>query len=325
MDTGDPPTKSLELSTSDSDKHRICSGNPMKQVKQKRSARWKDTLAPYLFISPFLLAFISLFLIPALYALGVSFFRYRGYGNAAFIGLDNYRAMWNYDTFWRLLGNTIFYWLAHAMIMMPIAFLLAVLVNSPLVRYKRFFKPVLFFPQIVAVIAAALLFQNFFGGEYGVLNSILGTNIPWLQDMKIARWVVVINLVWRGMGYWFVIFLAGLSAINPEVQEAATVDGVTPWQRITRITVPLMRNSFVFAFVVDGIVTLRIYAEPNILGGRAGTLAPHGMAPVVNLVIESIRVGRFGQASAAGWMLFIIIAFFTFVQFKILNRGQEDV
>ena len=293
-------------------------------ISLKRNPRWKDTLAPYIFISPFILAFVVLFLVPAIYALVVSFFRYRGYGTATFVGLTNYQAMLQYETFWTLLKNTLFYWVAHAIIMMPISFFLAVIVSSPLVQLKKFFKPVLFFPQIVAGVATALLFQNFFGGEYGVLNTILGTNIPWLQDMKLARWAVVVTLVWRGTGYWFVIFLAGLTSISDEVQDAATVDGVTPWKRLRYITIPLMRNSFLFAFVVDGIVTLRVFAEPNILGGRAGALAPHGMAPVVNLVIEGIRIGRFGLASAVGWLIFVIIAIFSFFQFKILNLGQEN-
>lgn len=298
---------------------------PNDAVKSRGKARnWNDLLAPYLFVSPFLLSFILLFLGPALYAFVLSFFKYRGYGTATFVGLKNYTTILNYNVFWIELGNVLFYWVAHTIPMMTIAFLLAVLVDSKLVIHKRIFKPLIFMPQIVASVAAALLFQNFFGTRYGILNSLLGVEIPWLTDMSLARWPVVALLVWRGAGYWFVIFLAGLSTIDPEVTEAAKVDGASSWQRLTRITIPLMKNSFVFAFIVDAIVTLRLFAEPNVLGGRAGTLAPVGMAPVLNLLVENIRTARFGQAAAVGWLIFALIAVVTFVQFRILGVNDRE-
>ena len=254
-------------------------------------------MVPYLFISPFLLFFVVLFLGPSFYSLYLSFFRYAGYGESTWVGLQNYVAILKYPVFWTEIKNILFYWIAHAIPMMALAFGLAVLVNSKLVRYKNFFKPLIFIPQIIATVVAALFFQNFFGTQYGILNRILGVEIPWLSDMTLARWVVVLLLIWRGLGYWFVIFLAGLTSINPEVMEAGTVDGARTWQRLIYLTIPLMRNSFLFAFVVDGIVTLRLFAEPNVLAGKAGALASVEMAPVLNLVIENIRSARFGMAS----------------------------
>lgn len=178
-------------------------------------------------------------------------------------------------------------------------------------------------PQIIATVVAALVFQNFFGTQYGILNRILGTEIPWLTDMNLARWVIVALLIWRGLGYWFVIFLAGLTSINPEVMEAATIDGVSVWQRLAYVTIPLMRSSLLFAFVVDGIVTMRLFAEPNVLVGKAGALASVEVAPVVNLVIENIRSARFGMAAATGWSLFILIAAISWFQFRLFQQEED--
>jgi len=287
--------------------------------------RWRlaNALVPYLFIAPFIISFILLFLGPALYALVLSFFKYKGYGGATWMGLTNYWNMLNYKVFWREMKNVLFYWFAHTIPMMTLAFLLAVLVNSKLVIQKRLFKPIIYMPQVVAGVAAAMLFRNFFGTKYGILNTLLGLEIPWLTDMKLARWAVVSLLVWRSTGYWFVIYLAGLTTISEEVLEAAIVDGANAWQRIIRVTIPLMRNSFVYAFVVDAIVTLRLFAEPNVLGGKPGTLAAVGMAPVLNLLVENVRSARFGQAAAVGWLLFIVIATVSWVQFRIL-QGREE-
>jgi len=302
----------------------ISQEKPKVQTVSRHRRSLLEILTPYLFIMPFIIFFLVFFLGPALYSFVLSFYRYRGYGDARFVGLDNYLRALDYHVFWTTLENTLFYWLAHAIPMMLIAFMLAVLVNSNLVTHKNIFKPLIFLPQIVASVAAALVFQNFFGTHTGALNTMLGTEIPWLEDMTLARWAVVILLVWRGIGYWFIIFLAGLTSINEEVNEAATVDGASSIQKLLFITVPLMRNTFLFAFIVDAVVTLRLFAEPNVLGGRGGALAPIEMAPALNLVVSNIRGARFGDAAAIGWMLFVIIAFVTLVQYLLIGRRKKE-
>lgn len=284
---------------------------------------WVERLTPYLFILPFIIFFIVFFMGPSAYSFGLSFYKYRGYGEARYVGLDNYERVLNYHVFWTTLENTLFYWIAHAIPMMILAFLLAVLVNSKLVIHKNIFKPLIFLPQVIASVAAALVFQNFFGTHTGALNTILGTETPWLEDMDLAKWAVVILLIWRGTGYWFVIFLAGLTSISDEVNEAATVDGASAPQRLLFITIPLMRSTFLFAFVVDGIVTLRLFAEPNVLGGRGGALAPVQMAPALNLVVSNIRGARFGDAAAVGWILFAITVAVTVLQFLLIGRRRK--
>lgn len=294
------------------------------QISRKYSKPWGERLVPYLFILPFTGFFLIFFIGPALYSFFLSFHRYRGYGEAQFVGLDNYFRALDYHVFWTTLSNTVFYWIAHALPMMALAFLLSVMVNSRLVVHKNIFKPLIFLPQMVATVASALVFQNFFGTHTGALNQMLGTDIPWLEDMNLARWAVVILLIWRGVGYWFIIFLAGLTSINEEVNEAAIVDGASPLQRLVYITLPLMRNIFLFAFIVDGIVTLRLFAEPNVLGGRGGALAPVEMAPALNLVVTNIRGARFGDAAAVGWILFAITVFVTFIQYQVIGRQNRE-
>lgn len=176
----------------------------------KRRRPLGDVLAPYLFILPFIASFVLLFVGPAAYSFVLSFYRYKGYGEARFIGFANYVATLNYHVFWTMLGNTMFYWLAHTLPLMSVAFLLALLVRSRLVRAKNFFKPILFIPNVLAVVAASLVFQSLFGTQYGVINSIFGMQIPWLQDPTLSKLVIVILLVWKNFGFWFVVFLAGL-------------------------------------------------------------------------------------------------------------------
>jgi ABC-type sugar transport system permease subunit len=288
---------------------------------QKR--RWKsEKIAPYLFVSPFILSFIVLFLGPAVYALIVSFFRYAGYGSMTWVGLYNYTATLQYRLFWVGLRNTLFYWIAHAIPMMAFSFGLALIVSDRYLKFKRFFKPVLYLPQLVTSVASALIFSSFFGLEYGVLNTLLGTKIPWLVDVNLARWAVVILLVWRGVGYWFIVFLAGLTSINPEIIEASIVDGANGWQRLVYVIIPLMRNTLLFALVMDAISSLRIFTEPNVLMAQRGGQAPYEVAPVINVLFSSLGSARFGQASAVGWIMFVLTAGISWLQFKLFNSKE---
>jgi ABC-type sugar transport system permease subunit len=296
---------------------------PGAQVFQKK--RWKlEKLVPYLFVSPFILAFLILFLGPALYALVVSFFRYAGYGSMTFIGLYNYVATLNYRIFWMGLRNTLFYWIAHTIPMMAIAFGLALIVSNRYIQFRKFFKTMIYLPQLVTSVATALIFSSFFGMEYGVLNQILGMKIPWLIDVNLARWAVIILLVWHGVGYWFIVYLAGLTSINPEIIEAAIVDGANGWTRFIYVILPLMKNTLTFAFVMDAIGSLRIFTEPNVLMAQRSRMAPNEVAPVINVLFSALGSGRFGQAAAVGWIVFIITILVSWAQFKIFNTMDKE-
>jgi ABC-type sugar transport system permease subunit len=285
--------------------------------------RLSDGLAPYLFISPFVVSFLVLFVGSAVYSFWLSFHRFKGYGEAKFIGLNNYLATLNYHVFWTMVGNTVFYWLAHVLPMMTIAFLLAILVRSRLVRAKGLVKPIIFMPNIVAIVAASLVFQNLFGTQYGVINAILGTQIAWLQDPTLAKLVVVILLIWKNVGFWFVVFLAGLTSTNPDVEDAARIDGASGWQRLRHVTIPLLRPIFLFAFVIDAIGSFQIFTEPNVLMARGGSLAPPETAPLLNLLVTNLGAGNFGQASAVSWILFLIVAVASLVQYRLFSAETK--
>lgn len=293
-------------------------------VAHRRRRRWGDILAPYLFIAPFVLSFMVLFVGPAIYSLILSFYRYKGYGKATFIGLDNYRTILQYHVFWTMLKNTAFYWLAHVIPLMIISFLLALLVRSKLVKYRSFYKPIIFLPNVVVTVGAALIFQSLFGSQYGVINNLIGTHIKWLEDPSLRKWVVVFLLIWQGVGWWFVIYLAGLTGINPEIEEAAIVDGASSLQRLFSVTIPLMRNTFLFAFVFDAINSFRLFTQPNVLVALGGALAPNDMAPVINLLIRNLRSAQFGQASAVGWLVFVLVATVTLFQFRIFRESSDE-
>lgn len=285
--------------------------------------RIKEIMVPYLFIAPFLLFFVLFFIYPAINSFFISFTSYRGYGNARWVGLDNFSAILQYDVFWLELRNVFIYWILHAGIMMIISFSMAFLVSQPGYRSLSRFKIVLFLPRVIAPTVAALVFRAVFS-QTGLINRLLGTEIPFLQNDVLTRCVIAFILIWRDFGYWFVVFLAGMTSVNPELLDAATVDGANLWQRVIHITIPQMRNILKFAFIIDVISSIRLFSIPNIIVGQPGALSPTSIAPIMNLLVQNIQQGNFGRASTVGWLLFIVIGILTVIQ-MVAVKDTEDI
>ena len=134
------------------------------------------------------------------------------------------------------------------------------------------------------------------------------------------KWPVSALITWRGIGWYFVIFLAGLTNISEEVEEAAMVDGATPFQNLMKIIIPLMKPTFMLTSVTYAIGSLKLYTEPNVLLSR--TEAPLQVAPYINIVTTNVNGGNFGMAAAAGWLLVLLILGCTLLQMKAF--GGED-
>lgn len=293
--------------------------------KSHQSARLKDKLVPYLFILPFIISFFVFFAFPSIYSLVLSFFSYKGYGKANFAGFDNYISVLSYGNFWVGVKNTLFYFLMHIVPVMLFGFLFAAAMYSKLMsNVQSIFKPLLFMPQVVPIVASALAFKIIFATNVGVLNQIFGFSIQWLSDPDIMRWPVLVLIVWRATGWYMVIYLAGLTTISDEIMDASRIDGTTILQKYVHVIIPMMKPIFLFAFLIDAIGSFRIYTEPNILlGGGGGTYLNYDAAPVMNIMTDAISGGSFGMASATGWLIFIMILLISIVQYRILRERDE--
>ena len=299
--------------------------NDRREQEERKKAlrkRKRRKIIPWLFISPFLIAFLLFFIYPAGYSFYLSFFKYKGYGEATPVGLDNYKALLTYSVFWKSLGNTVFYFLVHFIPVMLGAFVFALALQSKHMQHlQKIIKPVLFLPQVVPIVATALIFKIIFASKSGAINQILGMDVQWLEKPDIMRWPVVVLIIWRSIGWFMVIFLAGLTTISDDLNEAATLDGAGNWQRITKITIPLMKPIFLFAFITDAISSFKIFTEPNIMTSNSG-VAPVDAQPIMNIITNHIKGGNFGMASAAGWILFAIILVVSLGQ-MVLMRNKE--
>jgi ABC-type sugar transport system permease subunit len=272
--------------------------------------QFKRNITPYLFIAPFLISFVLFFIIPSVYSLILSFYKYAGYGEAKWVGLQNYQSIFTYQRFWDALKRTLFYWLAKFVPVTVVSFMLAWVLRGRTIRDSKagkFFKPVLFIPQICSTTAVAIIFEILFARQTGVINQLFGLDIGWIDGTTTVKWVVLILLIWRSIGWFMVVYMSGMSAISDEITEAALIDGASEFQTMIHITIPMMKSTFEFAFIMDAISSLRIFTEPAVLTDTSGNLSKATAEGVINLLMANIQSGNFGMASAYGWVLFVII------------------
>lgn len=299
-----------------------------KNKQQMRTKSPRNRLIPYLFILPFLISFIVFFVYPSVYSFVLSFFSYKGYGEAEFIGLSNYNALIHYNMFWNSLKNTFYYFLVRFVPMMVVSFMAAyVLTYSVGRRASRFYKPVLFIPQMVTIVAASLCWKVILGKEYGVINQVFGTSIDFLGDPQIMKLSVVAMMMWRAMGWFMVIYMSGLTTISSEVIEASKIDGANSRQRLFYIVLPLMKPIFLFTFLMDAINAMKVFTEPSVLLGTTGSsYIPTAAEPILGLLVTRLNGGSFGLAAAVGWMLFFVIMLMVgVINFIFKDRKEKGV
>ena len=178
-------------------------------------------------------------------------------------------------------------------------------------------------PQIVPIVATSLIFKIMFSTQYGAINQILGTQIEFLSDSFWARWSVVIMITWRSIGWYMVILLAGLTTISDDIIEASTIDGASLPQRVIRIIIPLMRPIFLYCLVMSAISSIKLFTEVNVLlADSSGFATRPNVIPVMNILKINLSGGNFGMASAAGWLIFVLVSFVSVFQFKILGKEK---
>jgi len=270
----------------------------------------------YVYVAPFFLLFLVFGLFPILYSLFLSFTYWKGFGKPVFVAFDNYKALFQDQTFYKALYNTAFIWIVAHLIILPGGFIIAYLLNTEYVTRKNFFQAVFFTPLVTSTIAVSLVFSILFGEQFGVLNFFLERiglqPVPWFHgDGRWIKPVIILLFSWRWIGWNMVIYFAGMQGIDNELYECAAVEGANKLQILGRITVPLMKPVILYTLVLSFIGGIQIFDEPFILtGGGAGYMGgtnQAGLTLAVQLYEIGFRTGNMGTASALAYTLMAII------------------
>lgn len=291
-----------------------------------RSRARRNTLIGWSFILPNFLGFALLTLVPLLAALVLSFMDWDSYNPPQWVGLDNFERLLNDTSSKMALVNTAFYAAGHVPLTMLAALGLALLLNRKLAGVG-FFRAAAFFPYITSLVAVAVVWNMLFHPEFGPINQFLHAigidDAPgWTTSTTWAMPGVILTSVWRDMGYYMVLFLAGLQAIPPEYYEAATMDGANAWQRFRAITLPGLRPVSFLVFVLLTVQSFKVFDLIVVM-----TDGGPGRATLVlsqQIYRKGIVEGEFGYASAISFVLFLLVLIITLAQFRYNNRKERS-
>jgi multiple sugar transport system permease protein len=286
----------------------------------------QDHIAPYFFISPFFILFTVFFLFPSLFAIGVSFFKWKALGVPEFFGVRNFERLLTGDAvFWQAVQNTAFYAAGSLFVVAPLALLQALALNSKRLKFRTFWRAVYFAPIVTSTAAIAIVFRMLYNREFGFLNEFVmalgGMPVDWLGDRGVVKFSVMGVVLWRWTGLLAVYFLAGLQAIPDELYEAAAIDGADQRQRFFNITLPSLRPVMLFVAVIVLIGSIQIFDDPQILtqGGPANA----SLSVVQYLYTRGIDELLYGYASAVGVFLFVAIFALSLLQFRVFRGGER--
>jgi ABC-type sugar transport system permease subunit len=286
---------------------------------QRRLRLGGPRAAPYVFIAPFFLLYGAFWFYPVLYSIWLSFHRWSAQATTP-VGFDNYARLPQDAAVTTAFGNAVWYLVANNVFQLTLALGIALALDSAFVRGRNLLRAAYFAPNIVSGVVAAILFSIVLG-QGGVLDHILPIQVDWLNSTVMAKPAVLIVGGWRWIGYWMVMFLAGLQHIPAELRETASIEGASPWQTFRYVTFPLLRPITLFVLVVNSIGTLQIFEEPFLLY-PAGPGGPMNAAttPAVELYKAAFRDFDLGYAAAIGWVLAVLVIAITLLQMTVLRR-----
>lgn len=289
-------------------------------------------IIPYIFVLPFIITFLVFFLYPIIYSLIMSFQKILGPGDVTFIGLKNYRNLLN-PHYYNALSVSFRYTFWTIFILIPLPLVLAVLLNSKLLRGRNIFRSSLFMPALTSVIVAGMFFRFALGGQATTLaNQIISIfklePIIWLQGKHTAMFAMVILCVWRWTGVNIIYFLAGLQAIPKELYESADIDGANSLQKFLKITIPSLRPIIIFVIIISLFGGFSMFTESFAYwGGTSGTSASPGdigLTLVIYIYKTAFNYNNFGFASAIGITLLLIIMTVSVIQLKVFGFFKKD-
>lgn len=276
--------------------------------------------APYLFLLPASIVLGMFFFFPLIRAFIFSLTEYSLLSDPQWVGLANYRELFTSSSVGNAFLNSFRYFIIVVPVLVFVPMLIAVLVNQPL-RGVNVFRTTFYLPVVTSMVIAGIMWKWMYT-ENGILNYVLTSVVPlinepvqWLTSPDTALYSVMVVTIWKGLGYYMVIYLAGLQTIPGELYEAATIDGASSTQKLFRITVPLLVPSMAVVAVLSSTAAMKVFDEVYVMT-RGGPFESSRTA-VYQIYDTAFDKLQFGYASAMGVLLFMILLVISIVSIRV--------
>lgn len=297
---------------------------------RQKVSRFDYTYSPYFYVAPFFILFALIGVFPIAYTLNVSLYQWhllKGQGD--FVGIDNYVSVLTDPFFWNAFGNTISIFLLSAIPQLIVATVVAALLDQA-IRGKTFWRMSILLPYIVAPVAVTVIFlqvfNQFHGPVAGILELLGLDPIRWSFDVFPSHVAIATMVNWRWTGYNALIFLAAMQAVPRDLYESSALDGAGRVRQFWSMTLPMIRPTMIFVVVTSTIGGLQIFTEPRMFDEslrRNGGADNQFTTLTLYIFNRGIDRGYYGQASAAAWLLFLLIiaiAIANFALTRLLSR-----
>ncbi len=298
---------------------------PRRPLRQRRF--WGRRIGlPYLFLSPFLILFALFFVFPLGYALWISLFQDRLVGGTIFVGIQNYNQAIHDASFWDGVRNVLLVLLVQVPIMLVLALLFALLLDSKLLRFKTLFRLGFFLPYTIPSVIGALLWGYLYSANIGPFVQITNLlHLPALAFLSPQGMLPSIGniLTWQWTGYNMVIMYTALQSVPTELYDAALVDGASGWDIARYIKIPLIRPAIVVTIVFSIIGTLQLFNEPQILGTIAANVIQDHYTPNLYAYNLAFTNQQYNYSAAVSFALGAIAFAFSYVFMLSTNRRER--
>jgi multiple sugar transport system permease protein len=293
------------------------------------STFWKRNqrhLAPWLFLAPGMFMFAIYVIGPIFQSIWISFYDWDGLGTPKWIGMANYAELWTDPDFYTSLKNNII-WLVLYMLAVPAGLAVALFLNQNVIGI-RLYKSLFFFPFVISQVVVGLIFTWFYAPNFGLFSGLIkvltGSNVAILANDQLATYGIIAAGLWPQIAYCMILFLTGLNNINPELVEAARLDGAKGWSMLWNIIIPQLGPATFIAVVVTVIGALRSFDLVSIMteGG------PYGSTRVLSYYMYEKALSeygyRMGYGAAIAVVLFLIMMLFiTYFVVRMLDQERN--
>ena len=282
--------------------------------------------APYLFILPAIILLMVFFFIPFFQTFVLSFFDYSSsIYNPGFAGIANYSELFHNPIFYKVLWNTFLYLIGAVPILVIFPLFLAILINQR-IKGVTLYKILIYLPVIVSIVVAAIAFKWLYA-EQGILNYFVTkiglAPIGWLTDPKYAIWSVIIVTIWKGIGYYMIIYLAALMSVPKELYEACDIDGASFLTKHLTVTIPHIMPTIALVSTISAISAMKVFAEIYVMT-KGGPL--NSSKTIVYYIYErAFENLDLGMASAMAVILLIIVMIFSLINIFCFERKKYDL
>jgi multiple sugar transport system permease protein len=303
-------------------------GRAAEPSRKRVGSRLREGRAAWILALPFLLLFLVFTVWPVLQSLFMSFTDTRAKDlrtpfSVDVVGLDNFTKALTDETFLRSARNTAYFVLVGVPLTLTLGMAAAVALDRGITKFRSAFRLGFYTPVVTSIVAVAVVWQFLLQQDFGLINTALGWfGIPgpnWLGDPNWSMPALIMMASWRNFGTSMIIFLAGLQAVPWMLHEAAAIDGASAWQRFRHITIPLMRPIILFVSVITMIGYLQFFEEPFVMtnGGPLDSTISMSM-----YTYKQFGFGNYGYAAALSYLIFVVIAVVTAIQFRFLRENQ---